>query len=102
MKHLAPFSLSFALLLGCGEPPPPPAPPPVEASPAPPPEATPSPLLEQARKAADVANNIAAVPDGADEYLTQAGWSRKDYESLLVEIAKDPDASAAFAAIRTQ
>ena len=47
-----------------------------------------------------VADAIAASPGDADAVLKDHGWARADFEARLVELAKDADAAAAYAAAR--
>ena len=52
-----------------------------------------NPAAEQAKKAAEVANKIAANPDNATKILSDAGWTEADFKNLLYEIAADTELS---------
>jgi hypothetical protein len=55
---------------------------------------------DQAVKAANVANAIAATPTAADSILKANGYTRESYDQLLVDIAADSAMSARYAAVK--
>ena len=57
---------------------------------------------DRARKAASVANAMAANPAGADSILTAAGYTRDSFAKLMYDIAADSAMSAAYAAARNR
>ena len=57
-------------------------------------------LDPKVEQAVTVANKIAADPGSADAILEEAGMDREAFESLLYEIAKDPELSKSYAIAR--
>ena len=51
-------------------------------------------------KAAKIAKDIEAAPDKAEATLKAAGMSVEDFESLMMDIAADPEKTKAFEAAK--
>ena len=56
---------------------------------------------DRARRAATVANAIAANPASADSILQAAGFTRDSFQQAMYEISADSAMSAAYAAAKT-
>lgn len=83
------------------------APPPTEAKTDTPPEQAktdeaqaPDPNEEKVKTAANVAREIAADPEHADEVLSRHGLDRSKLDALMFEIAADPALTEAYMAAR--
>ena len=93
MKRTTPMLfLGALLLLGSACPSPDSA-----STPDPTPVATPAEAESAVQKAIKLARAIQADPDHAEDVLASAGLSIEDFDSLLVSVASDPKAAAAYA-----
>ena len=57
-------------------------------------------LDPKVEKAVTLANKISAAPESADSILAEAGMDREAFETLLYEIARDPELSKSYAVAR--
>jgi hypothetical protein len=57
-------------------------------------------LDPKVEQAVSLANKISAKPEAADTILEEAGMNREAFETLLYEIARDPEMSKSYAVAR--
>ncbi len=57
-------------------------------------------LDPKVEQAVTLANKISAQPEAADSILEEAGLDRDAFETLLYEIARDPELSKSYAVAR--
>lgn len=70
--------------------------------PAEPEQAQKAPTESKATMAAKIAVQISRAPEQADAILAKAGMNREDLETLMFEIAKDPQLRKAYNAARQE